>query len=264
MFRIHHISESLRAHRAGRGPASRPTRRNRRRRRGWAVEALEDRTLLSTFTVNSLADSPATGTLRWAITQADGTTGNNTINFSVAGTITLNSALPDLSNTTGLTDIEGPGAASLTVARSNATGTPNFRIFTIDTNVQAKLVGLTITNGLSGGDGGGIDNLGTLTITNSNIFDNSASGAAGGVANSGTLAVANSSVTYNLGFGGQPGGGINNAGTLTVTSSTITHNSGFAGGGIASSGTATILDSNISANGPDPKKRRQSVRRRLT
>jgi hypothetical protein len=32
-----------------------------------SVEALEGRALLSTWTVNSLADSPATGTLRWAI-----------------------------------------------------------------------------------------------------------------------------------------------------------------------------------------------------
>ena len=44
------------------------------------------------------------------------------INFSVTGTITLKSALPDLSDTTGLIDIEGPDAASLTVARSSSYG----------------------------------------------------------------------------------------------------------------------------------------------
>ena len=49
------------------------------------------------------------GDLRYVITQADQTPGDNTINFAVTGTITLNSALPDLSNTTGLMDIEGPG-----------------------------------------------------------------------------------------------------------------------------------------------------------
>ena len=89
-------------------------------RRAWRVEALEDRMLLSTFTVNSLGDAGVgtglSGDLRYAITQADKTAGDNTIDFAVTGTIVLNSALPDLSNTTGLTDIEGPGASSLTVA----------------------------------------------------------------------------------------------------------------------------------------------------
>ena len=50
------------------------------------------------------------GDLRYAITQADQTTGDNTINFSVTGTIWLNSVLPDLNNKTGKMDIEGPGA----------------------------------------------------------------------------------------------------------------------------------------------------------
>ena len=78
------------------------------------LESLEERALLSTttWTVNSLGDtgsgSGTSGDLRYVITNADKTTGNNTIDFSVTGTITLNSTLPDLSNTTGLMDIEGP------------------------------------------------------------------------------------------------------------------------------------------------------------
>ena len=89
----------------------------------------------TTWTVNSLADSqpqrqPTPGTLRWAITQANDNTmpENNTINFAVTGTITLNSALP-VSNTTGVTDIEGPGASSLTVARQQRLGDARFQCF---------------------------------------------------------------------------------------------------------------------------------------
>ena len=101
-------------------------------RRISRLEPLESRTLLSStsWTVNSLGDSGTgsgtSGDLRYVITQADQTPGANTINFTVTGTITLNSALPDLSNTTGLMDIEGPGASSLNIARNSASGRRTF------------------------------------------------------------------------------------------------------------------------------------------
>jgi hypothetical protein len=227
MLGIRHDSANRRACRAGRGRATRATQYRGRRR--LAVELLEDRTLLSIFTVNDLGDTgTGTGTsgdLRYCITQANATTGDNTINFSVTGTITLESALPDLSNTTGLTDIEGPGASSLTVARNSASGTPGFRIFTVDASVEAQVVGLIIVGGLAA-NGGGIDNLGTLTITNSTIYNNSAT----------------------LGLFGHVGGGILNGGTLTVTDSTIANNSASFGGGIANGGTATVTNCTIDEN----------------
>ena len=96
--------------------------------------------------MTSLDDS-GDGTLRWAIDQANANNGDDTIDIQVTGTITLKSALPDLSDTTGLTEIKGLGAASLTVARSSDPGTPDFRIFTVDAGVKAKLDGLTITGG---------------------------------------------------------------------------------------------------------------------
>src|SRR5262249_29992594 len=162
----HPFSENRHARRVGRGPATRSTGYPRRWRRPWLVESLEDRRLLSTFTVNSLGDTGAgtgtSGDLRFCITQADATTGDNTLNFSVTGTITLNSALPHLSNTTGLTDIEGPGAANMTLARSSAAGTPQFRILTVDANAKVQLAGLTISGGLVSVRGGGIANAGML------------------------------------------------------------------------------------------------------
>ena len=256
MLGMHRSPASWFGRRAVRGPASR--QRHQRPRRMLTVEALEGRALLSTFTVNSLGDtgtgSGLSGDLRYVITQADQTQGDNTINFAVAGTITLNSALPDLSNTTGVTDIEGPGASSLTVARSSAAGTPDFGVFTVDANVQAKLVGLTITGGETF-RGGGIANGGTLTVINSTIAGNSAdsSDGGGGISNEGTMTAINSTVDDNSDANG---GGIANGdlssvhptGTLTLTNCTIAYNSALRGAGIYNGATMTVTNSTIAFN----------------
>jgi hypothetical protein len=256
MFSIHPFSADLLPRRARRGPVARSTRRRCRGRRSWKVEALEDRRLLTTWTVNSLGDTGTgtgkSGDLRYCITQADATSGDNTIDFSVTGTITLNSALPDLSNTTGLTDIEGPGATSLTVARSTAAGTPDFRIFTIDTGTAVNIDGLTIMGGKADGNGGGIDNEsgGTLTVTNSTIANNSA-GTGGGIYNAlGTMTVADSTIANNT---ASRGGGIENAifvdiGTVTVTDSTIANNSASIAGGIENLDVMTVANCTVANN----------------
>lgn len=68
----------------------------------------------ATFTVTSLADDGSTGTLRWAITQANSASGADTIDFQsgLTGTITLTSNLP---NITGNLTVQGPGATAITV-----------------------------------------------------------------------------------------------------------------------------------------------------
>src|SRR5207249_1377925 len=70
--------------------------------------------------------------------------------------------------------IQGPGANLLTVQRSAAVGTPDFKVFAINSGVMAGISGLTITNGTAV-SGGGINNQGTLTLTSSTISGNSAS-----------------------------------------------------------------------------------------
>src|SRR5581483_8264603 len=89
------------------------------------VETLEARTLLS-YTVNSLADDSSTGTLRWAIQQADAAGGNQTITLAPAlasggpATISLsgsaNRSLPlVLNDTTVILAIVGSGSNLLTI-----------------------------------------------------------------------------------------------------------------------------------------------------
>src|SRR5262249_20648231 len=77
----------------------------------------------------------------------------------------------------------------------------------------------------SGGpvDGGGINNLGTLSVTNSTFNGNFALAGRGGIENQGILEVANSTFSGNS---AQAGGGIDNKGSLTVTNSTFSHNIG--------------------------------------
>jgi len=256
---IHRSTTTWLARRTGRGSTARPPHRSHRRR--LTLEPLEGRALLSltTWTVNSLGDtgtgSGTSGDLRYAITQADQTPGDNTINFAVTGTVALNSALPDLSNTTGLTDIEGPGAASLTVARSSDPGTPAFRIFTIDAGVNVKLDGFTITGGHVDDDGGGIWNQGDLTITGCTISGNSGGDlnfnvrqSGGGIFNRGTLVITGSTISGN---GADGGGGIFNKGDAKVVSCTIVGNASTYGGGIRNdfeSGTLTVISSVIQGN----------------
>src|SRR5262245_23318748 len=78
-----------------------------------AVEALEDRLAPALITVNTLADTIAPDaftSLREAIIAANTMPGDDTIDFSVTGTINLTGALPDLDSNLA---IEGPGAGSL-------------------------------------------------------------------------------------------------------------------------------------------------------
>jgi MBG domain (YGX type)/Right handed beta helix region len=244
--------------------------------------------MLSTITlsVNTLADDPngptlGYTTLRDAITQADVDTANQyAINFAVDGTIDLTSALPDLSNNIVL---DGPGALDLTVQRDpNAAA---FSVFTVDSGVTVNLSGMTIAGGNAGfysGNGGGVDNFGTLTVSNSVLSNNSAwmgggiydetggklavSGTSftgnsanvngGGIFNdsSSTATVSGSTFTGNSALGiyfGTDGGGVFNeiGGMLTVRDSIFANNSAsLNGGGIGSSGILTVSGSTFTGN----------------
>src|SRR5262249_42111385 len=112
-----------------------------------AVEALEDRTVPSTFTVTNLFDS-GPGSLRAAVDAANTTPGADVIKFAggLRGTIPLAS---ELSVTADLT-IDGPNADRLTVSGGGAT-----RVFHVSgAATDLALDGLTIANGLASVPGG--------------------------------------------------------------------------------------------------------------
>ncbi len=208
-------------------------------------------------TVTSTADAGgicpgASCTLRQAIaTAVSGTT--ITFAANVRGTINLTSG--ELLINKNLT-INGPGANLLSVQRSAVGGTPAFRIFNITPNsVFAAISGLTIANGNSPSNGGGISNTGVLTISNSTISGNSTGSSGGGIVSSDNLNVVNSTVSGNSATGGF-GGGIYSTNTVNITSSTISGNSATepsfsigSGGGMHNAGGAvTLTNSTVSGN----------------
>jgi hypothetical protein len=206
----------------------------------------------ATITVDTLSPTSVTGhcNLSDAIAAANGKTGvqgcaagtgTDTIDFSLSGTITLTSSLPAIA--INLT-IDGRGQA-ITVD-----GASSFQILSVNPGATLNLQNLTIAHGFSSGDGGGIDNTGTLTVTNITFYDNSADEDGGGIYNEvGTLTVANSTFSDNS---AGDGGGIDSFGTLTVTNSTFYGNSaiGF-GGGIENAGTTKVTNSTFSGNNAD-------------
>jgi hypothetical protein len=222
------------------------------------VEALEDRALLSTFVVDRLTDTGAgaglAGDLRYCIGQANASPGDDTLTFSVTGTINLSRGLPSLSTNIA---IRGPGAGSLTVRRQATGG--YYRIFTVGRGATVSISGLTITNGNAGDDGGGIFiyPTGTLTLNNATVSHNHAEHSGAGISNNGTLTLNNATVSSNDAYSlsgeyGGPGGGIFNfdSGTVTLNNSTVSGNSSWEGegGGIASYGTLRLNNSTVSGN----------------
>jgi CSLREA domain-containing protein len=239
--------------------------RKYRRRRGWRplLEVLEDRLVpANTYTVNALTDTGAgsglAGDLRFCVTRADADPGSTIVFdatvFATPQTITLNgTALPDL---TQATQVNGP-AAGVTV---NAAG--HSRVFVIDAGAAVTISGLTVTGGFSKndqsfnppGNGGGIANSGSLTLTNCTLTGNSvaAIGANGGgaIANFASLTMSGCTVSANnASVSGQgEGGGITNDGTMSLTNCTVSGNSSGLGGGISTGGTATLTDCTVANN----------------
>jgi CSLREA domain-containing protein len=213
------------------------------------------------------ADNNADGvcSLREAITAANNNAdyhecsssnyGADTITFSVSGTITLGGFLPAIDD-----DVTIDGSANsvkITVSGANI-----FRVLYINANKTLNLNALTITNGSASGNGGGIENLGTLNITNSTIANNTAFGdgiSGGGIHNLGTLNITNSTLFNNevLAGGGDGafGGGIANFGTLQIFNSTLSGNKATEttsgpqlGGGIYNYSIATLKNTIVAVN----------------
>jgi CSLREA domain-containing protein len=150
------------------------------------------------------------------------------------------------------------------------------RVLDVNASGNLTLSALTIRNGLATAvDGGGIRNLGTLTLSGVVVENNTATdpGTGGGVASQGTLVISGGSILGNTAFegggvqvgvgtatlsnllvagntGNNLGGGLHNAGgTLSLTNVTVRgNNSGGDGGGLQADSTTTLTNVTISEN----------------
>jgi CSLREA domain-containing protein len=219
--------------------------------------------LARTYTVNTLDDSSGNSdcSLRDAINAANGTPasgstctkagkGNDKIQFSVTGTISLASTLPQV--TDSKLAISGPPSPGITIDGGGAV-----QVMAVSSGATLNLKNLTIAHGLSDTSWGGILNDGKLTVTNStfsgNFTSNGGAANGGGIANEGSLTVTNSTFFHNFALNGGGGAILNdNDKMLTVSNSTFSSNGAQDGGGIENTGTLTITNSTFSMNVAGP------------
>ena len=135
-----------------------------------------------TITVTTTADTTSCGTpcsLRGAIGTADS---GDTINFAVTGDIILTGGQLNIAKNLA---IEGPGSGDLVISGNNDSWVFNIA------GGNVAISGMTIQYG-------GIDNFGTLTLTNTTISGTTPNRVqGGGIFNRGTLTLTNSTVSGN-------------------------------------------------------------------
>ncbi len=216
--------------------------------------------VFSVTTVADLADdnisdgichtSANTCSLRAAVMQANALSGAGSALISVpTGTYVLGLGnglyLGNASHPNRSLIINGAGAPT-TIIDANQAGN-----IAIDSSLSAVIVGVTIRNGLAN-FGGGIGNLGTLTLVGCRIESSHAFEDGGGIGNHGNLNIIRTTVVGNTSM---YGGALANEGVARISESLLRDNHAqFDGGGILNSGSSNgsrhvyLINSTLSAN----------------
>ena len=220
------------------------------------------------FTVTKTADTAdstcdADCSLREAITAANASPGADgiivpagTYNLAIPGTVENANAIGDLDVTEDVT-IEGAGAPDTIV---DAGGLD--RVFDVDpgaAGITVSISDLTVQGGQTddGERGGGVRNIGILTLSRVHVTGNGAEDDGGGINNggSGVLTVMNGAITSNNAQGvgvfvGDGGGIFNNGNSATLSDVTVSGNvaEGNGGGIYENASTQSLLNTTVTDN----------------
>ncbi|MEZ5942769.1 MAG: choice-of-anchor Q domain-containing protein [Planctomycetaceae bacterium] len=231
----------------------------RRRRMGqFALESLEDRTLLTAYVVDTLDDSIASDgfiSLREAIQAAntnvasgDAPAGSDVAQDTISFSETLNGGTIQLDGAQLLIDgdlsIAGPGANVLSIDAQSGS-----RVLQVNSGFVVEISGLTITGGSVGGFGAGILNGSDLTLRRVHVTGNAVTNGLDGAGiahvlgpDSSLLRVIDSTISGNTTLG--TGGGVFIGNDAIIINSTISGNSADRNGG----GIAVLDDSLLLVN----------------
>ena len=244
--------------------------RTKRRHRGLTFESLEQRRVLTTIIVDSLADNTTIDsqiTLREALLAANNDSsvgdapagfGADTIRFAPAlsGTLSMNPSLGQFTISDDVT-IEGPGADLITLDASASSS----RVLQVNgLQNHAEISGLRFTSTSTSSTGGAIQTFGSLILRDIAVEASSATSHGGGIyASLGGgefLAISHSSIEGNQ--TSSNGGGIyvyNSGGSFTMDRVSVSNNSASGassdGGGVyvrQFAGVTQLNDSTLNGN----------------
>ena len=223
--------------------------------------------LLAFLTLAGLCNEARAATPIYVRTDGDDTACNGTANAAYSPAAAPNCALATIQEGVFIVDPGGTvlvgagtytlgvsidrdvivrGASASTTILDGERARPGFYV---GSGKRATIDRLTIRNCVSV-YGGGIDNRGTLTVTNGVIIGNAATndGDGGGILNlGGTLLISRTTVLSNT--ADRDGGGVSSLGDLTIMHSDIRWNTAKHGGGVHhTEGNLSILDSTLRNN----------------
>lgn len=189
---------------------------------------------MAIFTVDSFGDTIDAGdgvtTLREALALAAASAGADTIRFASGGTATLGGTELTLSGELTIDgDATGDGIGDVTIDANGASRVMK----AVDGSIT--LEGLMLTGGVVDGDGGGVlvEREASLSLLRSIVAGNEATQGGGGIHNLGDLTLLESRVSANS---ARTGGGLDNRGSLELNRSEVSQNTAEAGGGVHSYG----------------------------
>jgi predicted outer membrane repeat protein len=173
------------------------------------------------FIVSNVNDS-GPDSLRQAILHANAAPGEDLIQITAVGVITLLSPLPPISEAV---TIEGPGANLLAIDGNN-----QWRLLDVAA-VTVTVSSLTLQNGQPASDaGGGLRSLGVLSLRQVHVLSNTSPTGGGGVYAAGTLLVEGGLFANNYSAGGV-GGGLWATGPAVISGTTFANNRANGQGG---------------------------------